>query len=111
MLSDSPEEEEIMSKELFNEPDLTPIWVDIYYDHRLQSIIGMAKDRAMVNRGCPFAFILECLFVDFPEIEQRYPPGALGFTLNRRSPDVFEKLKDGDQIHFMIFDNFPGELQ
>lgn len=84
------------------EPDLTPIWITIYYDKALQKITGRAKERAMVNNGCPFGFILESILISHSEIKKRYPPGVLGFTLNGQPPELLTSLKDGDLLCFKV---------
>lgn len=89
------------------EADLTPIWITIFYDPALQLITGKAKAQAMVNRGCPFGFILTCLLMDYPQIERLYPPGVLGFTLNGQPPEMSAPLADGDQLCFMVCDDLP----
>lgn len=89
---------DIISKEV----DLSPIFVDVYCDTALQFITNYHHTRAMVNKGCAFAFILSCLLLDHPEIEERYPPGVLGFTLNGRVPEIDTPLNDGDKICFTI---------
>lgn len=93
------------------EPDLTPAFITISYDPCLQYITKKAKEEAMVNRGCPFMFILNCFLIDHPEVTKRYPPGVLGFTLNGRPPELSDGLKDGDLICFMVCDNSPFVFQ
>lgn len=96
-----------MLKDIFfeEEPDLTPIWITITYDQKLQFITGKKKERSMVNQGCPMLFILQCLFTDHPEIQKKYPPGVLGFTINGKIPGTFAKFNDGDKISFFVWDD------
>ena len=89
------------------EPDLTPIWITIYYDPLIQQITGKTHERSMVNRGCPFGFVFQCLLIDYPDIEKRYPPGILAFTLNGTAPEVETPLQDGDNIILMVLQNSP----
>jgi len=91
-------------KDILSEPDLTPANITIYYDERLQAVVGKAKERVFVNKGCPFGYMFQCVMVSYPEIEQHFPPGILGFTLNGVPPDVMDPLKDGDQICFLVCD-------
>ena len=90
---------------LASEPDLTPIWITIYYDTALQKITGTSKERSMVNSGCPFGFVLESILISYAEIRKRYPPGILGFTLNGQAPEPSTPLKDGDLLCFEICKN------
>lgn len=92
-----------MKRSLCHEADLTPIWITIYYDTALQMITGTAKDRSMVNNGCPFGFILESLLISYSEIGKRYAPGVLGFTLNGQPPDPSTPLRDGDLLCFEVY--------
>lgn len=91
-----------MFKDTHNESDLTPIWITIYYDKTLQTIVGRAQERAMVNIGCPFGYVLHCVLTSYPEIKRRFPPGVLGFTCNGIPPDILRPMKDGDRIYFLV---------
>jgi hypothetical protein len=91
-----------MFKDIFHESDLTPVSITIYYDKKLQTIVGKSQERTMVNLGCPFGFLLKCVLVSYPEIKRRFPPGILGFTLNGVPPDILDPLKDGDRICFLV---------
>lgn len=92
------------------EPDLTPIWVTIYYDPQLRAITGKAKERAMVNRGCYFGFVLESVLISYSEIRKKYPPGILGFTLNGQPPDLLTPLKDGDLLCLLVCNDLSEKL-
>lgn len=89
----------------YPEPDLTPIWITIYYDTALQRITGKTKELSMVNNGCPFAFVLQSILISYAEIEKKYPPGVLGFTLNGQPPDPSTSLKDGDLLCFEVYED------
>jgi len=98
-----------MDFKLQGEPDLTPIWITIYYDFLIQNITGKTYERSMVNRGCPFGFVFHCLLVDYPDIQRLYPPGILAFTLNGLAPEFKTPLQDGDEICLMVEkDNNPN---
>jgi len=92
------------------EGDLTPIWITLYFDRAMQMIVGKPVMRSMVNRGCPFALVLECLLIDYPEIQKRYPPGVLSFTLNGTAPELWTPLADGDRAAFFVEHEMPNLL-
>ena len=92
-----------MFTELHEDVDLAPAWVDIYYDLTLQQITGHFRERSMVNRGCPFIFVLQSVLMSYPEIEKQFPPGVLGFTLNGVSPGMMDALKEGDRVCFVVY--------
>ena len=54
-----------------------PIKIKIFYDKALQAITGKAEEEMLASEGVPFMFILSSIFVSYPEIEKKYPPGVL----------------------------------
>jgi len=82
-----------------------PIKIKIFYDKALQAITGKAEEEMLASEGVPFMFILSSIFVSYPEIEKKYPPGVLGFTVNGRPPEDFSILEDGDEIAFVVVEN------
>ena len=85
------------------EPDLSPIWITVYYDSKLQLITGMPEERIMINQGCPFIFILQSIFMSYKEIQKKYPPGILGFTLNGEPPNPGTLLNEGDSVCLAVY--------
>jgi molybdopterin converting factor small subunit len=86
----------------FNEADLTPITINIFYDSQLQRITGLSEEKAVVNNGCPFFFLLESVFMTHRDIQRKYPPGILVFSLNGKIPNPNTQLKDGDIVSFIV---------
>ena len=79
-----------------------PARVTVYYDQSLQPITGKTSEEIWVNPGCPFLFVLNSIFQSYPEIEERYPPGILGFTLNEQVPEAETPVADGSRISFLV---------
>ena len=78
----------------------TMIRVTVRYDERLQKITGEKEQPVVMNEGSGFLFLLQCVFVEHPQIESEYAPGMLGFKINGRAPKVHSKLRDGDEVLF-----------
>ena len=51
---------------------------------------------------------LGTVFSSYPEIELKYPPGMLGFTVNGQLPDDFEILENGDEVFFTVGSRLNG---
>ncbi len=83
-----------------------PCKVMISYDETLQKITGKKEEEAIVSEGIPFLIFLGTIFSSYPAIELKYPPGALGFTVNGKPPDDFEILKNGDEVFFSVGSQF-----
>jgi len=73
-----------------------------YYDQTLQTITGCAFEPVIVSEGITFFEYLYLIFSSYPEIEKRYPPGILGFTINGTRPKDFITLKEEDSIYFTV---------
>ena len=82
--------------------------VRISYDKTLQKITGKKEEEAIVSEGIPFMIFLGTIFSSYPAIELKYPPGALGFTVNGQPPDDFGILNNGDEIFFTASPRFDG---
>ena len=50
----------------------------------------------------PFTFAIHALFVQYPKIQYKYGPGALGFKLNGKIPKEYSPLYDGDVVDFFV---------
>ena len=87
-----------------HEPDLEPIWITIVYDPAIRRITRKAIERTMCNRGCPFLFILNSVFVEYPAISRKYAPGFLGFTVNGEPPASDRPMSHGDIVEFVVCD-------
>lgn len=79
-----------------------PIKITIYYDAALEAVTGKDKEAAWVSEEMPFSRFLSIIFASYPEIEERYPPGVLGFAINGRPPGELDTLKDGDKVSFQV---------
>lgn len=81
-----------------------PNKITIFYDANLEKITGIPLEEAMISEDFAFADFLHSLFVSYPEIPRKVPPGRLGFLLNNAKPEVFDVLKDGDSVTLMAFE-------
>lgn len=79
-----------------------PQAITVMYDEHLRLITGKAAEECVVSEGAPFFFLLSSVFQSYPQIEEKYPPGVLGFTVNGEPPEVDTVLKDGDIIRFLV---------
>jgi len=71
----------------------------VYYDEALQRITKTEYDPVIMSKGSPFAFLLQNVFIEHPEIEEQYPPGKLGFIINKTTlPESHTPLFDGDIV-------------
>ena len=79
-----------------------PITLTIRFDRELQKITSKEEHPAIINEGAPFSFLLMSVFAEYPEIENKYPPGTLGFTINGEPPKLYSPLFDGDVVSFFV---------
>lgn len=75
--------------------------VKVRYGKKLRRITGKKKEIIQVEKGLPFEFFLNIIFQEYPEIQERFPPGTLGFAVNKRPPSEFIPLKNGDVVEFV----------
>ena len=78
-----------------------PIKIKIFYDEGLKEITGKDFEEAVVSEGVSFVNQLYFIFASYPEIQKKFPPGQLGFTVNGKPPRDFDILSDGDEIKFI----------
>lgn len=86
-----------------------PARIKISYDQALQEITGKSGEEAWVSEGLPFLFFLKIILSSYPEIENRYPPGILGFAVNGMAPLENYPLKEGDRVEFLVPRNQPEQ--
>ena len=55
-----------------------------------------------MGEGGVFVYLLQNVFMAYPEMEQRYPPGTIGFTINGIPPKPHSPLFDGDTVFFSV---------
>lgn len=85
-------------------PGLEPIDISIVFAPSLAGLAQASRVESTCNEGCPFFFILQCVLIDFPAIPKKYPPGALGFTVNGAAPGMDYAMKAGDVVEFFSWD-------
>lgn len=78
---------------------LKPIKLRVYYDEMIRRITKKEYDPVILNEGALFAYLLQNIFVEHPEIEKHYLPGQLGFIINDTIlPKPHTPLFNGDVI-------------
>jgi hypothetical protein len=71
----------------------------VYYDEALQRITKKEYNPVIMSKGSLFAYLLQNVFIEHPEIEKQYPPGKLGFIINKTTlPKPHTPLFDGDVV-------------
>lgn len=85
---------------LEQEAGIRSVSIIIRYDSRIQKITGKEEDPMIVSEGSLFPYVLFNVFEMYPEIQETYPPGVLGFV--RNGGDLFPSLpmQEGDIILF-----------
>ncbi|MEK9182106.1 MAG: hypothetical protein AAB781_00780 [Patescibacteria group bacterium] len=76
------------------------IRIVVRYDKELQKITRKPECPVIMSEGSTFVYLLMNIFMEYPNIERRYPPGTLGFSINGISPKTYTPLFDGDLIDF-----------
>ena len=84
---------------------LKPIKIKIFYDEALKKITNKDFEEAMVSENLNFAMFLNFIFTSYPEIQEKFPPGKLGFLLNGKKPNEYDILNDGDELKFIGIEN------
>ena len=78
------------------------IFLKVQYDKELQKITGKEEHPLAMSEGSTFAYLLQNIFMEYPELEKQYPPGVLGFSINGFPPKMYTPLFDGDTIIFSV---------
>ena len=76
--------------------------IHIRFDGELQKITKMEGFSMMISEGASFIFLLQSIFMEYPKIEKKYPPGVLGFSINGIPPRDYAMLFDGDTVDFCV---------
>jgi len=80
------------------------ISVIVQYDKELEKITGTKEGTVMMSEGSTLMYLLQNIFIAQPDIEEKYPPGTLGFSINGIPPTTNSLLMDGDTVAFSVFD-------
>ena len=99
------DEEEMrkMAEEMAKIPGMPrAMFLKVQYDEELQKITGKEEEPMVMGEGGTFLYLLQNIFIEHPELEKRYPPGVLGFSINGISPKTYTPLFDGDIIEFRV---------
>jgi len=100
----SEEEMQRMIEEMAKEHPEMPraLRLTLRYDKTLQRITGRAEEPMFMGEGGVFVYLLQNVFMAYPEMERRYPPGTIGFTINGTPPKPHSPLFDGDTVFFSV---------
>lgn len=79
-----------------------PQTILVTYDKTLQLITDKHQEECLVSPHLSFLLFLHIIFESYPEIQKQFAPGALGFTVNGRPPELDTELHDGDTVHFSV---------
>lgn len=90
-------------QKILNKNSPKPQKITVFYDRKLEKITGKGSEIVLVNEGMSFSFFLKIIFESYPEIEKKYPPGVLGFSVNGKPPKEYDVLENGDKVKFSIF--------
>ncbi|MEK7190480.1 MAG: hypothetical protein AAB661_01805 [Patescibacteria group bacterium] len=99
------DEEEMrkMAEEMSKIPGMPkPIFIKVEFDRDLQKITGKKEIPMVVSQGATFAYVLQNIFIEYPGIEKKYPPGELGFTIDGTPPKTYTPIFDGDVIRLSV---------
>ncbi len=103
MLYMNEEEMRKMVEEMAKISDMPKaIFLKVRYDTELQKITGKAEHPMVMSEGSTFAYLLQNIFIEYPEIEKQYPPGLLRFSVDGGPPKMHTPLLDGDMIDFSV---------
>ena len=78
------------------------ITISIQFDAELQKLTGKEGHPVFMSEGANFMFLLMSVFEEYPEIQNKYPPGAIGFTINGTPPKLYSPLFDNDVVYFAV---------
>lgn len=76
--------------------------IRVRFDVELQKITRTEGFSMMISEGASFIFLLQSIFMEYPKIEKKYPPGVLGFSINGIPPRNHAVLFDGDTVDFLV---------
>ncbi len=78
------------------------ISISVEFDKELQKITKTKGHPVVMSQGSTFAYLLQNIFIEYPQIEKKYPPGTLGFVTNGFPPKIYSPLLEGDIISFSV---------
>lgn len=76
--------------------------VGITFDGEVALLAGKESSTSWTRDGLPFVFLLNSILTEHPELEERYPPGRLAFTVNGESPEPLTPIRDGDEVRVFL---------
>lgn len=79
------------------------ITVRVYFHGEIETTIGTSHMPVVLSPNLTIEMLLYFLFESYPELQKRYPPGTLGFTINRVRPTERQALMNNDKIDFYYY--------
>ncbi len=78
------------------------MFLKVEFDQELRKITGKKDIPMVMGEGATFAYLLQNIFIEYPEIEKKYPAGSLGFVINGTPPKAYTPIFDGDIVSFSV---------
>lgn len=79
------------------------IKIEVCYDENLQKITSVATEPMFMSEWSTFVYLLYNIFLAYPEIEKKYPPGKLKIIINGVAPRLpTTPLFTGDKVEFSV---------
>lgn len=79
-----------------------PMHITVRYDSKLEKITKCKEEPVYMGEGGNFGYLLYNVILSHPEIEKKYKPGVLGFSINGTPPKTYTPLFDGDVVFFSV---------
>ncbi|MCC6323505.1 hypothetical protein IT400_01800 [Candidatus Nomurabacteria bacterium] len=76
------------------------ISIKVTFGENLQKFTKNPGHPVVMSEGVNFGFLLQSVFMEYPEIKEKCKPRELEFTINGYSPKIHSPLFDGDEVYF-----------
>lgn len=79
------------------------ITINTYFHGEIKTTIGTSHMPVVLSPNSTIEIFLYFLFESYPELENKFPPGTLGFTVNQVRPTEEQTLLNNDKIDFYYY--------
>jgi len=76
------------------------ITIKLRYLGPVAGALGTSGEELKIPAGAEFGDIMDFMIFTYPIIQEIFPPGVLGFTLDGAVPEVASPLRDGAVVEF-----------